>query len=166
MTSDVLLAALDFEKRGHDYYMDIASKASSPLTKAVFSALASEELAHMRRINELHAQTGSGEATCQSCMEEAVKDVFTRFTAQERAAWTMDNAEAYEYATNLEKDGMALYKQLAEESENPAEADFFRSLHGEESKHLEALQNVVNYLQHTGDWLAAEEGRVWNWMNT
>lgn len=163
-----LRAALDLEQRGHDYYRETASRAENPLTRMVFSALADEELQHMKRISELYEHGGSAPMTSSipgGSPESAVKRVFERFAEQERTAWELDNESAYEYAMELERQSYALYDRLANESENSAEAEFFRNLAGQENQHLTALENVLNYLRHTGDWFAAEESRVWNWMN-
>lgn len=166
--SEALRAALEFEQRGHDYYKRIADQSENPLTKGVFAGLAQEELYHMDRIRELSEETGAGESLSAPAgsLEDAVRLIFEGSEWTEREAWTLDNAEAYEYATNLEREGHALYTRFAEEAESEAERVFFRALLKEELKHLTALENVYNYLQHTGDWFASEEIHVWNWMNT
>lgn len=165
--SEALRIALDFEQRGHDYYEDTAAHAESPMTKVVFSALAAEELQHMERIKRLFSETDAGKSP--SVLEQSVEDEVRRFFEQsewsERKTWEMDNAAAYDYATQLERESYALYRKLADETESPEEKEFFLRLMGEETKHLAALQNVYNYLTHTGDWFASQETQVWNWMN-
>ena len=167
MNTKALRVALDVEQRGHDYYEDIAAHAENPLTKAAFTELAAEELQHMECIRQLYDETGAGKSSSlpQGTMEDTVRRLFKEFEGREREAWKMDNAAAYEHATALERESYALYSRLANETESQAEREFFRKLMEEELIHLSALQNVSNYLTHTGDWFASEETHVWNWMN-
>lgn len=165
---EALTAALDLEQMGHDYYLEVASNAKSPLTQRVFSALADQEVDHMRRIREIYESLESAEAASVAqagSLEDLVKAVFQQFTKQERSTWDMDNAAAYECAMDLERGSYSMYDKLAHERDDPAEVRFFEALLEEESEHLIAIENVYNYLQHTGDWFASQESRVWNWMN-
>jgi rubrerythrin len=166
--SEALRAAVELEQRGHDYYADIAEHAGNPLTKVVFSTLADEELIHMERVRQLYGQTRAGEAPSlpHGSLENAVRRIFEHTEWGQRKAWEMDNAAAYSYATELEREAYALYSRLAESTGSAAEKEFFSRLQDEEIGHLTALQNVYNFLEHTGDWFASEENRVWNWMNT
>ena len=166
--TDALKTALDLETKGHAYYMDIASKADNPLTQSVFFSLAAQELIHMQRIKDLYEGRPDAEgvsAIAHGELEKAVQEIFDKFTSEQREAWAMDNAAAYDYAMKLERESAAMYDKFARESANPAEAQFFQSLRAEENEHLAALENVSGYLGHTGDWFAVEETRVWNWMN-
>ena len=165
---DALKTALDMEKKGHAYYMDTARKAENPLTQSVFFSLAAQELVHMQRIQDLYDGTPAGEGVpsiARGEMEQAVKEIFDRFTGEQRAAWAMDNEAAYEYAMKLERDSAAMYDKLSHDSINPSEVKFFESLRAEENVHLAALENVAGYLGWSGEWFAEEEIRVWNWMN-
>jgi rubrerythrin len=168
VTSEALKAAIDLEQRGHDYYVDIAARAGNPLTKVVFSSMADEELQHMERAKQLYSETGAGESPSVplGSVEDAVRAIFEESDWSKRRTWRMDNAAAYDHATGLERESIDLYDRLAEETESSAEREFFNRLKHEELDHLSALQNVSNYLEHTGDWFASEENQVWNWMNT
>ena len=165
---DALKTALDMEKKGHAYYMDTAGKAENPLTQSVFFSLAAQELIHIQRIRELYEGQEEAEGVPSLApgeMEQQVREIFDRFTAEQREAWAMDNAAAYDYAKKLERDSAVMYDRLAHESINPGETEFFEALRAEENEHLAALENVSGYLAHTGEWFAEEEIRVWNWMN-
>lgn len=167
MITEALRAAIDLEQRGHDYYAGIAADANNPLTKAVFSSLAEEELRHMERARQLYDESGAGETPSVplSSVEDAVRVIFEGSDWSKRKTWRMDNAAAYDHATELERDSIALYGRLAEQTESPAERGLFLRLQEEEQGHLSALQNVSNYLEHTADWFASEEIKIWNWMN-
>lgn len=165
---DALKIALDLEKKGHAYYMDTARQAQNPLTQSVFFSLAAQELIHIQRIKELYdgePESAGVPSIAHGELEQAVKEIFDKFTSEQRQAWTMDNGAAYEYAMKLECDAAAMYDRLAHESINPGESQFFESLRSEENEHLATLENVAGYLGWTGEWFAEEEIRVWNWMN-
>jgi len=165
--TEALRAAIDLEQRGHDYYADIAAHADNPLTKVVFSSLADEELQHVERAKQLCGESGAGESpsVLLGSVQDAVRAMFEESDWSKRKTWHMDNAAAYEYAAELERQSIVLYGGLADETESSAERGFFLRLQEEEMGHLSALQNVCNYLDHTADWFASEEIQVWNWMN-
>lgn len=166
---DALQSALDFECRGHDYYLAVAGKAKNPLTKEVFTALAGQELIHMEKIQEVYDNLDFQGVTPHphaGSVEKLIRGVFDRFAKEERDAWAMDQADAYEYAKDLERRSIVMYDGLAKKSDNPVEAAFFEALKAEENDHLTVIENVYFYLTRTGDWFASQEDRVWNWMNT
>lgn len=167
MTSEALKAAIDLEQRGHDYYAGVAAKANNPLTRGAFSALAEDELRHMERARQLYSTSGAAESpgVPLGSVEEVVRRIFEQSDWSQRRTWQMDNAEAYEHATGLERQSIDMYTRFAEETESSAEREFFNRLRTEELDHLAALQNVSSYLDHTADWFASQENRVWNWMN-
>ncbi len=167
MTSEGLKAAIDLEQRGHDYYVGVAAGSDNPLTRAAFSALADEELRHMERAKQLYDESGAADspAVPLGSVEEVVRAIFEQSDWSMRKTWRMDNAEAYDHAMGLERQSIDLYGRFAEETESSAEREFFNRLKHEELGHLSALQNVSNYLDHTGDWFASQENQVWNWMN-
>ncbi len=166
---DALNSALSLEHSGHDYYVRVAENAKNPLTREVFNALAAQELLHMERIQDIYHGLQFPESVPHvhaDDMQAMVRGIFARFSSHERQTWEMDNAEAYEYASDLERQSIAMYNKLAADSNDAAERQFFEELSREENAHLNALENVYNYLQRTGDWFASDESHVWNWMNT
>lgn len=166
---DALNSALDLESSGHDYYARVAKEATNPLTKEVFTGLAGQELIHAERIQEIYDNLhfeGVTPHAHTSDMERMIKGIFARFSSRERQTWEMDNAKAYEYAQQLERESIEMYTDLARKSTNPVEKQFFEELANEEYHHLTALQNVYFYLERNGDWFASDEAHVWNWMNT
>ena len=49
---EAMQQALEFEKRGHDIYLDTANKTMNPIVKKTFSYLAEQETNHIREIQE------------------------------------------------------------------------------------------------------------------
>lgn len=164
-----LKAAISLEEKGHIFYKEAASKAVNPLTKRLFSVLSKQELEHKKRIQEIYegskpsSEVGSVE---KSLMEDSIKDIFMDFSQEVRSNWTLDTVEAYKQAMEFEKESAEMYKKLSKNSTEKWEEEFFLSLEKEENDHFTAIENVYNYLEHSGDWFESEESKTWNWMNT
>ncbi|MCK8816837.1 ferritin family protein [Natroniella sulfidigena] len=168
MKNSPLDLAIELEKKGHEYYQKHAATAENPLAKKVLSSLASQELDHIDDIKEIAEGKKLFDPDSDQAiddLEAEVKEVFNNFSKQERQGWKAENKKVYEHAMKLEKDIYETYQQLAEEAEDEDQKKFFQSLMKEESKHLEAIENVYFYLTKPKEWLAQEESKVWNWMN-
>jgi len=166
---DAFNIAIELEEKGHQYYKGIAQKADNPLTKQLFTTLAEQELEHINRIEEFYNKSPDialEKAISRDELEKAVKDVFNKFSKEDKGKWETHISEAYEHAIVLEQDSAKMYSDFAEKTEDDAERKFFEALAGEEDSHFNALQNVYNYLKHTGDWFESTESERWNWMNT
>lgn len=164
-----LQAAISLEEKGHIFYKEAASRAGNPLTKRLFSVLAEQELEHKNRIKEIfegskpNSEVGSVE---RSVMEDSIKDIFMNFSRETKDNWTLDITDAYKQAMQFERESAEMYKKLSKNSTEKWETNFFLSLEKEENDHFTAIENVYNYLEHSGDWFESEESKTWNWMNT
>ncbi|MDD3926690.1 MAG: ferritin family protein [bacterium] len=166
MESPALNAAIELEQSGYVYYREVAEKTENPLTARLFSSLAAQELEHIQRARELYAAGGEPAVHSSSMNLEAdVKRFFGQFSKEQRQDWKMDNAEAYERAMELEKQGYDMYAKFAAEARDEREAAFFKALQREEEGHLEALENVYAYFAQSKDWQHEDERTTWNWMN-
>lgn len=69
-TPEALKKALELEEEGKRFYEEVASRTSHPLVKALFEALAKEELLHMKKIGEIYGKVKEGAGnraiTCSS----------------------------------------------------------------------------------------------------
>ncbi len=150
---------------GHDYYAKAADEADNPLSKSLLQRLAAEELQHrdqVLRMAESKMQPTSEES---SNIEDAVRQVFDRFSARQRKEWKGSNLSVYERAIELERESLKLYRDLLSQASEPAEISLLEELIEEEIRHRDALDNVYYYLNDSADWLSMEESRRWNWMN-
>lgn len=166
---DALQASLGLEQKGYEHYKQALDDAKNPLTQKLFTALAEQELEHMKRIRELF-EKGAAETSADTipgeALEMVVKEIFNDFSKDDRSGWDIDVANAYEHAMHLEQESIDMYTGLSSESADTSETTFFQALKQEEVEHLTALQNVYHYLKHTSDWFESTESETWNWMNT
>jgi rubrerythrin len=162
-----LKVALEFEEKGRNFYRKTAADARDPLSRKLFSDLAEDEEKHAGRIREIFAGLSLTLAWPHSpdqgnLMERELKAFFLAHKDTLRPETYA--GEGYAFAMEMERAGMELYLQFAEESRDPQEKEFFRALAEEEKMHLDALVNVHMFLMQTGEPLQETERKYWNWM--
>ncbi|GAB6137737.1 ferritin family protein [Halanaerobaculum tunisiense] len=164
--SEALNLAIELEEKGHNYYTKHYKETQNPLSRQVLKSLADQELDHIKTFKQI--AEGKNISTAQQNpaddIEQDVKDVFADFSDQEKEDWAEVDTEVYEHAMELENKIYKHYEKLAQQTDDPQEKEFLEAVMEEEMKHYESLQNVLYYLTDNVNWLAEEEGKVWNWM--
>jgi rubrerythrin len=163
--------AYDFEVKGVNLYMRLASKTRNILAREVFYSLAKQEVDHAKRIGEVEAMVKANRgwrvlsAVKPGSMEAELKKFFAsagRSQLKKRGA----DVQGYDLAMKMERKGYRAYSEFYRNAATAGEREFFRQMMAEENKHYEALANVYAYLTGNEDWLQAEESKTWNWMST
>jgi rubrerythrin len=141
--------AIKFESDGRDFYLDAAERVSDPLARAVFSALAEDELDHIARVREIYEElktcAGWPPVEVMVARQSGVLDAF------ERASVTLSGevpagaaaGEALAKAAEMERRGLAFYRERLSKASCPAESEFFRRLVSEEEIHLATVVKVL-----------------------
>ena len=167
VSKDSLEFAIKLEQEGHDYYVDHADETDNPFVQSVLEKLAERELEHIEAINNIAEGKSVDEVTFVDLnIEQETRDIFEEFSESEKEGWKEEKADVYDHAIELETKLAKLYKELAEETEDEEEKEFFQALTKEEDKHYQTLSNVFYYLTDHERWMAESEGEVWGWMNT
>lgn len=167
VSSESLEFGIKLEQEGHDYYTDHAAKADNPFVVSVLEKLAKRELEHIEAIKEIVEGKSVGDVAFEKMdLEQETRKVFEEFSASEQEGWKEEKTTVYDHALELEQKLAKLYKELAEETEDEEEREFFKALTREEDRHYETLQNVFYYLTDHERWMAESEGQIWGWMNT
>ncbi|WP_027340704.1 ferritin family protein [Halonatronum saccharophilum] len=165
--SESLDLAIKMEKESYHYYNNHIDGAENPLSKKVLESLASQELTHIDKVKKIAGDKPIEDNDCNpQKIENKVKEVFEEFSDKEREDWKESNTNIYKHAMELEQDTYEIYERLAKQAKNEKERDFFHALMQEEKWHYQSLENVYNYFESPGDWLAENESEVWPWMNT
>jgi rubrerythrin len=159
--------ALNFERRGTDLYLELASKAKNSLSKNLFYTLAQQEIDHAKRIDAFYTASGSESSAIIHKNMDSIEDEIKTFfqSIKDRKLPNGKNIDGYETAMELEKEGYRAYEAFYRESKDEKERQLLGFLLNEEKRHIEAIANVYSYLSETSDWLEKEESKVWNWMN-
>ncbi|MFP4135883.1 MAG: ferritin-like domain-containing protein [Candidatus Acetothermia bacterium] len=167
ISKDSLEFAIELEQEGHDYYVEHADETDNPFVQSVLEKLADRELEHIEAINNIaEGKSVENVKYIDLDIEQETREIFDEFSASEKEGWKEEKSDVYDHAIELESKLAKLYKDLAEETEDEEEKEFFQALTKEEDKHYETLQNVFYYLTDHDRWMSEQEGEVWGWMNT
>jgi rubrerythrin len=170
-----LSVALDYENEGLDFYTKAAARSTNALSRRLFRTLASQEIEHAKRIEEIYSLLEQGKRlpTPEKLkrmgghveLEKDIKDFFKK-TDTGSLRDDIGNVEAMKVALEIEKKSFDLYSELLEDAKNASEREFLSALKKEEQQHIDALENVYYYLTDPEMWFSSDESRVWNWMGT
>lgn len=155
--------ALEFEKNGAIFYINMGLKAGNIITKKLFYTLAGQEIEHLENIESfiINEQYNKVERN-EDEVENEIRSFFGSLNKKNRLEHNLD---VYNMALEMEKKGYLQYEKFYNEAKNEKEKEFLKFLMAEEKKHMEAIINVYSYLSETDDWFQKEESKVWNWMN-
>ena len=154
--------ALEFERNGAKFYIDMGIEAGNILTKKLFYTLARQEIEHLEAIEKFLADGNYEKQEGSKEVEQEIKN-FMKDLTDERKIETQ--LQVYEMALDMEKKGYIQYEKFYKEAKDEKKKEFFKFLMNEEKKHIDAIVNVYSYISNTEDWLQREESNVWNWMN-
>ena len=168
--SDVLAMALRNERRGYEILKDGEESAKTPLGKATFEFLASEEINHMRLIEGFADSIGTGAAWQPGEMSpltkrdagEKIRSIFDRYAEDFAKAGEHgeERIDIYEAGLQMERFGHHFYSQASNETLDEQAKRLYEFLAKEESRHFELIQDTKDFLELPDALLAIEE----RWM--
>ncbi|OGS44292.1 MAG: hypothetical protein A2539_02240 [Elusimicrobia bacterium RIFOXYD2_FULL_34_15] len=162
--------ALNFEAKGTALYLKLAKNTKNIISKQLFYSLASQEVDHAKKADEIYEVLGKGEknknvlSKILPSVELSLKEFFLKAKNIDLKK-DIQNIKGYELAMEMEIKGYNVYKNFSKDANNVLESNFFEKLMAQEKEHLDSLRNVYYYLTDTGDWFEEEESKVWSWMN-
>ncbi|NIO03367.1 MAG: hypothetical protein GTN74_01800 [Proteobacteria bacterium] len=155
-TDDFLKAvgiALTREKEAHLFYKKAAQKTSSGKGKDMFNQLAAFEMNHYKKIAHLcHSLQRSGRWVPYLGQEE-LKPSQRLAELKEKKNTKQDDIDALTMAISKEEEAAALYREMAEKTEDPTGRDMFKKLTAEEEVHQKILNAQLYSLANQGIWL-------------
>ena len=157
---DIIEAAIQLERDGHKFYLDVAARASNDLARQMFESLADDELVH---IDWIQRELSPGKETARVTKKKTydrLRGIFADVpeSAREVAASSEDDIEAINRAIKMEEESRSAYTNWADETGSDELRDLCNTLADQETFHRQLLENTVQYLQHTGDWFMVAEG--------
>lgn len=156
---DALRTALEMERKGHDFYMQLAEKVSHRPLKEVFRQLAREEERHIRTMEEkllpvCHSEEAywADEELMAAHLERLMAggifpDVESVLGSMEESGSVL---KALYLAIQVEKDSISLYKKALEAAADEEGKTAFGLLVEEEEKHLQLLYNWQKEMAESG----------------
>lgn len=160
---DALEIALTNELREHEFYKLNAERTDNPLGKAMFEAIAKEELEHFERLKQLHEvweKNNSWPETIplkvnKTNVQNVLKDVLKKVAEAPRV--DRDDLVAIRAAIDFECDGVMYYELLKEGSIEPNEKAFFNLLANIEHEHFCSLKDTEELLVDANSWYRIRE---------
>jgi len=164
---EVIQTAMDMEDNAREFYLEAADRATNPLAKRTFSALADWELDHKRLLQSVYDEA---EAT-HSCpaltelnpeqleMMQAAAEIFKGALHDLKGELAPDSSLDDAYATAMEKErkAIAFYREQLEATDNENERHLYEFLLGQERAHLNLLATTEEYLNDQDYWNFKEE---------
>lgn len=157
---EIIDGAIQLERDGRKFYMNVAGKASSDLARRMFESLADDELVHIEWIEKM---LSPGEETATATKKktyERLRGIFADVpeSVREAASSSEDDIEAINTAIKMEEKSCAAYLEWEDETDSDELRGLCNVLADQERFHRELLENTRQYLEHTGDWFMVEEG--------
>lgn len=154
----VLATAIKFEEDGRKLFLECRNKTEHPWGKGLFQSLADDELMHIERLQEtfdtLTISRQFTEGPLPLAAERQWKNIFEQAqgTVDTMVKGSTGDLDALTLAINFEERGMAYYKRLSEESNNPLEKKFYQILSQEENRHFLILKDSQELLTDPSSW--------------
>jgi len=158
---EVVRAAVQLERDGRDFYLDVAKKASNEMSRRMFESLADDEALHIEWIENLAPGAKSAGAANRETYQRLCH-IFAEVpeSRKREAAGSGKDLEAIDLAVDREEQSRAAYAKWAQESDSDEVRRLCSMLADVERFHRELLENTKEYFQKPGDWFMQEE----RWM--
>lgn len=169
----ILRRAMQIERDGYRFYMDVARMATGERAKEMFRSLANDEVTHLRilLIEYRALEEGKGwVAPTDADLElieipdpanpelpgEEYPEESPIFSPAREPSIENDIA-ALEFGMETERLSYELYKNAAREAQDPRAHAVYEQLAQEENRHYEILQHSHEYLSENQTWWDTEE---------
>ena len=138
--------AMEMEDSGKAYYENLASAASLPGLKTIFTRLAEDEQQHFEIFRNLK-QGNKAQQVPESALLDVAKNVFMLLPRGEQGLKNVSGAlAAYRHAMKLEADSFRFYEDAAAKENDGEVKNLLLKIAGEEHKHYNVLENLYNFV--------------------
>ena len=152
---DLFEFSIQMEKDAEALYRTMADNAPAEGIKKVLLMLAEDEVKHRVAIEQLRQKL---DVPAQKGVALDIKTVFEEMkNDQSITSISVDAIEDYQKAVEIERRGMAFYKEKFEEADDPASKQLFEALMKQESYHLRTCENLLEMVQKPAWWVENAE---------
>lgn len=150
--------AMEVERQGEAFYLEVAERVQDPSGKAVFQALAKDEVEHLRLLQAEHESISKDSDwldldQAKVCEPQTPVKLFPdRREASLTVLPGMKDVDALKLAMGFEEKGYDAYVKAAAETQDPKGKKVFLFLSKQESAHYLFLQKTHEYLTTKGTW--------------
>ena len=152
---DLFEFSIQMEKDAEKLYRKMAENAPVEGIKKVLLMLAEDEVKHRVAIEQLQKKL---DVPKQKGVALDIKTVFEDLKEdKELTSISVDAVEDYQKAVEIEKRGMAFYKEKFEEADDPVSKQLFEALMKQETYHLRTCENLLEMVQKPDWWVENAE---------
>lgn len=152
---DLFEFSIQMEKDAEALYRKMAENAPVEGVKKVLLMLAEDEVKHRVAIEQLQKKL---DVPAQKGVALDIKTIFDDMKSDESITKiSVDAVEDYRKAVQIEKRGMAFYKEKFEEADDPVSKQLFEALMKQETYHLRTCENLLDMVQKPEWWVENAE---------
>jgi len=152
---EALESALDFERKGENFYRESIQKVEDKFAKETLAFLADEEKSHIKKIQEINNALNHNvedfdyDSHCESKLPDRIKEHLNRMIEKEKDKITLKSSDIaiYKLAMDVEKAGYEMYEKSYQQSADDKTRKFFEFLRKEEHIHYDLLASSKKYLE-------------------
>ncbi len=152
---DIFEFALQMERDGRQYYLDLASRTNIKGLKSILTMLAEDESKHEKIIEQ--SRQGSCALSETTVLDDA-KNVFEQMKEFGGVVdLNGDEEKLYRHAMELEQKSISFYLDRADQEDMPQQKQLYMTLAEEEKKHYHLLESLVDFVNQPKTWLENAE---------
>jgi len=160
---DALEIALSNEMEEHEFYKGNAERTDNPLSKAMFEAIAKEEMEHYERLMEIREVWQENRTWPETIplkvkrteVQNVLHEILKKISASSQP--DRDDLEAIREAIDFECEGVMYYDLLKQASTEPNEKAFFNLMSNIEHEHYCYLKDTEELLIDPAAWQRMRE---------
>ncbi len=157
---DIFEFAMQMEKDGEKYYIELMHQCNTPGLKKVFSFLAGEEAKHYTYVDSLRQKKEIPPRVVTTILTD-VKNVFVEMKTEKQGLDpdTLKGTAAFIKARDIEEKSRNFYLEKAEEVDDPAAKNILKTIADEELNHFHIMENIIEFISRPdpGNWLENAE---------
>ncbi len=145
--------AMNLEKEGEEFYMDLAKRTQDEGLKNILLMLAKEEVKHYNMFKKMLDDADVSNLPKMEVFEET-KSVFEKMKeVKQTHEFDIDQVEYYKKAVAIEEANENFYLKQADNTKNEEHKEIFLRIAEEERKHLVVLKNLVEFISAPDEYL-------------
>lgn len=138
--------AMEMETNGCEYYKSLASAATLPGLKTIFTDLAEDERKHFEVFRALK-QSNQVPSMAETGTLKTAQNVFSLLPRDAQGVKDISGVlQAYEHAMKLEANSFRFYEEAAAKEVNAEVKALLLQVAAEERKHFNILDNVYHFV--------------------
>lgn len=141
--------AVRMERRGRDFFKDLARHAEEPGVRGVFTRMAEDEEQMLRTIRSLNSPD------VESAALDGLKNVFDG--KMEEGREVRRPLDAYLFLMEVEREVCRLYEEALRHEKDPRARRLLRRIAAAEERELRSLEEVYDFINAPNEYLAWQE---------